>query len=187
MIASSAPCDLYPRILGEAWEELAGAVRSAHLVGGEKRGRFRVTHGKSFVARRLIRWSRLPHDDDNAQVVLRIRADGNHQRWERRFGADAFTTVQWATDGCLVERFDCWELRFALRVKDRALVYEQCGARLCLGSIRVPVPLTCSPRVQAREEADGTDRVHVHVTVTLPCLGLLIAYEGHLGVEDLPS
>ena len=187
MIASSAPCDLYPRILGRAWNELAGAVRSAHMVGGEKRGRFRVRHGESFVARRLARWSRLPRADDDARVVLRVRADGDGERWERHFGADALTTAQWASDGCLVERFDCWELRFALRVIDGALVYEQCGARLCLGPVRVPVPLVCAPRVRAREESEGSDRVHVRVTVTLPCFGLLIAYDGHLAVEESAS
>lgn len=184
MIASTATCDLYPQILGEAWGELAGSVRSAHMVGGEKRGRFRVTHGKSYLARRLICWSQLPRDDKNAQVVLRIRDDGNAQRWERRFGADAFTTVQWTTSGCLVERFDCWELRFTLRVIDRTLVYEQCGARLCVGPIRMPVPLACAPHVQAREEGDGPNRVNINVTVMLPFFGLLIAYDGYLDVES---
>lgn len=187
MIASGAPCDFYPQILGDAWWKLPGAVRSAHVVGGEKRGRFRVTHGKGYIARWLIGWSQLPQDDDNVQVVLKLFADGERQRWERRFGADDFTTTQWAANGCLVERFGCWELRFALRVIDGALVYEQCGARVCIGPIRVPVPLVCAPRVRAREEADGSDRVHVHVSVTLPCLGLLIAYDGHLGEEELAS
>ena len=120
-------------------------------------------------------------------MALRIHADGQRQRWERRFGADAFTTVQWAVGRRLVERIDCWELHFVLRVVDGALVYEQCGARFCLGPIRVPVPLACAPQVRAIEEADGPTRVNVRVTVNLPLLGLLIAYDGYVDVEEVKS
>lgn len=86
--------------------------------------------------------------------------------------------------GCLVERFESWELHFLLRAQDGALVYDQCGARLCLGSMRVSVPLACAPRVRAIEESNGPAGARVHVTVTLPALGLLIAYEGRLDWEE---
>ena len=179
--------DLYPGILGESWRELADSVRRAHAVDREQRGRFRVSHGKRCGAPHLIRWSRLPREDSDAPVALRIHADGHRQRWERSFGADAFTTIQWAVGRRLVERIDYWEIHFALRVVDRALVYEQCGARLCLGPIRVPVPLAFAPQVRAIEEADGPTRVNVRVTVNLPLFGLLIEYDGYLDVEEVQS
>ena len=176
---------LYPQILGEAaWNELAGSIRSAHRVGDEKHGRFRVTHGRSRLARQSIRWSKLPRATDDAHVVLKIHAEEDRERWERHFDGDSFTTLQSASGGRLVERFDCWELHFALSVLDRALVYEQCGARLCLGPMRLPVPLIFAPRVRASEKGDGPARVTIHVTVTLPLVGLLIAYEGYLDVEE---
>ena len=185
--ASNGHGDLYPRILGEAWKDLPGSIRSGHAVGVEKRGRFRVTHGRNYIARQMARWSNLPPQDDSAPVVLQIHAENDSQRWDRRFGTHGFTTLQWADGGRLVERFDGWELHFALRVNGQTLVYEQCAARLCLGSMCFPVPLIFAPRVQATEESAGPNRVHVRVTVTLPLLGLLIAYDGHLEVGELES
>jgi hypothetical protein len=183
MLSATASQDLYPRLLGTAWDELEGTIRAAHRAGDEKRGRFRITHGTSFLARQLARLARLPTNAESAEVVLSIHNDRGRETWERRFDADAFTTVQWVSDGCLVERFGNWELRFALRVSEGALLYEQSGARFCLGPLSLPVPLPCAPRVWAREEASGSGQVHVHVTVTLPCIGPLITYDGLLDVK----
>ncbi|MEA3211806.1 MAG: hypothetical protein QOE70_4863 [Chthoniobacter sp.] len=184
MIASRTTAELYPRILGEAWWSLAEPVRAAHALG-EKRGRFRVSHGTNWLARRLARWSRLPREVGLTETVLNISADGDGQQWHRRFGADTLTTTQWRADsGFLIERFREWELSFALRVEAAALVFEQRAAWLRLGPLCVRVPLRCAPRVQAQAAADGPDRVGILVTVTLPLVGILITYEGHLEVEE---
>jgi len=181
----SPPQDLYPRLLGESWAELPDIVRSAHLIGPEKRGHFRVTHGSNPIARTLARWSRLPRQADKADVILSIHLHDDGERWERSFGTEAFTTHQWASTCFLVEKFHNWELHFTLTVSDGALVYQQRGARLCLGPMRLPVPLAFAPRVYAREQASGPDQVHIHVSVSLPCLGPLITYDGHLLVGNL--
>lgn len=184
MLTSIAPRDLYPGILGKSWDELSGAIRSAHQPGGEKTGCFRVTHGTGFLARRLACLAKLPEMSESAEVVLTIHGGQGCETWERRFGAVRFTTVQWSSEGCLVERFGVWELRFTLRVSDGALVYEQCAARLCLGALCLPVPLAFAPRVSAREEAGEMNQVRVSVSVSLPVFGRLIAYDGHLDVKD---
>jgi hypothetical protein len=185
MLASTAHLDLYPRILGESWDSLPEAVRSAHQLDSKKTGRFRVTHGQDFLTRRLARMAKLPSHTESANVVLKIRSTGSGEVWERRFDAHEFTTVQWNSNGLLVERFGSWELQFALQIRGGALIYEQCGARLCLGPLSLPVPMAFAPRVSAREEASGTSRVRVFVTVSLPILGPLITYEGYLDVGDL--
>lgn len=182
--------DLYPKILGKTWNQLPASIQSAHSVGDEKRGLFRVTHGGNPVTRLLARLSGLPPQADSTPVLLKIiRTEENEgERWERRFGGSGgFTTFQWAAGGELVERFDCWELHFALRVVGQTLVYEPCGARLCLGPLRIPAPRTFAPCVEATEESDGPHRVHVRVRVTLPLVGLLIAYDGHLEVGGIAS
>lgn len=184
MISSTIPQGLYPRILGESWYDLAETVRSAHTVGTERRGCFQVTHGGNFIARMLIRLSRLPQNSDSTEVTLNIHPHRDGEQWKRRFGTDEFTTIQRASSGYLVESFGNWDLRFSLRVSDAALVYDQSAARLRLGPLRLPVPLACAPCVRARETANGPGQVRVHVTVTLPCLGPLISYDGHLGVND---
>ncbi len=183
MNPSSSPIDLYPQLLGKSWHEIAGEVQSAHLPRIMRHGRFRVLHGGNFITRVLIRLSRLPQKSDSAEVTLVIHSHHDGEKWERCFGNDEFTTIQRASAGCLVEKFGIWELRFSLRVSSASLIYDQCGARLCLGVFRMPVPLACAPRVQAREKACGSNQVHVHVSVTLPFLGSFITYDGHLGVN----
>jgi hypothetical protein len=113
---------------------------------------------------------------------LRIVAEKTGQRWERHFECDELTTRQWAEGDHLIERFGPWELCFDLRVEDAALCYVQRGARLCFGRFRLPLPLACVPLVSAQESCDGSARVKVGVTVTLPLVGLLIAYDGYLNV-----
>jgi len=175
--------DLYPRVLGNAWWTLAEPLRRAHAVGRDKCGCFRVSHGTGWLARRLVGWSRLPRVSSGAKTRLRIVREGAGQRWERDFDGDAFTTRQWAEgEGCLVERFGAWELCFNLCVDEETLRYVQCGARLCIGAFRLPLPLACAPLVSATETCDGPERVLVAVTVRLPVVGMLVSYEGHLDV-----
>ena len=174
--------ELYPRVLGESWWTLAESVRRAHAIGRDRRGCFRVSHGASWLARRLVRWSGLPRAAGAAKVRLRIDSEGSGQRWERHFDDELFTTKQWTEGSRLVERFGAWELRFDLRVEDEALRYVQRAARLCLGTLRLRVPLAWAPLVSAKETGDGPERVLVTVTVTLPVVGSLIAYEGYLDV-----
>jgi hypothetical protein len=69
-------------------------------------------------------------------------------------------------------------------VEQGALGYVPAGVRLRLGPARVPLPGWLSPRATARETAAETGRIGVHVMVTLPRMGLLIAYDGQVQVVD---
>lgn len=174
---------LYSQLIGVSWMNLDVRVRWAHTTGGEKRGQFRITQGDGWLAQWMIRESRLPKAASDAETRLKIIAGEAGERWERSFNGDTVTTQQWEKDGRLVERFGSWELRFILRVEESALVYEQCGARLCVGRLRLVLPRACAPFVEAREWADNAGSVRVVVKVTLPVIGLLIAYDGHLFME----
>jgi hypothetical protein len=112
---------------------------------------------------------------------LRIINVESAQRWERDFEGHQLSTLQWADPkGRLVERFGAWEFFFELQVQDAALCYVQCAARLRIGPLGISVPLAIAPRVTARVTCDHPTRVNVSVTVTLPGMGLLIAYDGQI-------
>jgi hypothetical protein len=179
---------LYSEVLGRDWPALAENIRCAHATGTEMNGVFRITYGMGWAAKQLARRSNLPQTAEAADTRLKIVAEDAGERWERQFDGKAFMTRQWkGKDGVLVERFGEWELRFKLRVQEGNLFYDQAGARLCLGALHIPMPLVCAPRVVAKETQDGAARVRVSVRVTLPVVGLLIAYEGYLNVkENLP-
>jgi len=73
-------------------------------------------------------------------------------------------------------------LCFELQVEDAMLCYVQRAACLCFGAWRLSLPQLCAPRVSATEKSEGAGQVRVAVTVTLPLVGLLVAYDGHLDV-----
>ena len=177
--------ELYPQVLGKGWLALAPSIRSAHSVGRETSGVFHISHGTSWLARQLARWSDLPPPSSSAETQLKIVSEAPGERWERRFAAKFFTTRQWlGSDGLLVERVGEWELHFQLRVNDGSLFYDQTSARLCVGKWSMPMPLACAPRVSACEIQDGATRVRITVKVTLPLIGILISYEGYLNVKE---
>jgi hypothetical protein len=174
---------LYPGMLGTEWNSLAAPLRLLHAPGGKKCGRFRVDSATSRTGRLLAKWFGLPRPAANAQVLLQITPEGGGERWERSFDGRPFVTRQFrGAKECLVERVGAWELRFRLRVENGALRYIQQSARLCLGIVRLRFPL--GPRVSAVERADGPNRVTASVSVRLPLIGQLIAYEGWLETEE---
>jgi hypothetical protein len=176
--------ELYSQLLGKDWLALAENIRCAHSVGAELHGVFRISLGAGWVVKQLVCWSDLPPAAEAADTHLKIFSEDAGERWERRFDDKSFTTRQWkGKDGFLVERFGKWELHFKLYVKEGNLFYDQSGARLCLGALRIPMPLACAPRVSAKEMRDGVARVLVSVTVTLPLVGQLISYDGYLNVK----
>ena len=49
--------------------------------------------------------------------------------------------------------------------------------------MRIPFPRALAPRIEAREEPEGTEGTRVSVAVTVPWVGLLVAYGGYLETD----
>jgi uncharacterized protein DUF4166 len=181
---------LYESLVGPAWDALPASVRRAHLgaEGLEAAGVLRVERGSGRAARVLARLCRLPEAGESVPVRLSVRREGPGERWVRSFGARRLVSSQHAcADGLLAERFGPLELRFRLAPTARGLRYEQGGTALCAGPLHLPLPRWMAPRVTATEEAAPPgDRTRLRVTVSLPVVGLLLAYEGELAVEAPP-
>ena len=178
---SSPP--LYQRLLGLDWQLLKPAVRRAHRGkdGGQWRGRLRVKPGRSLAARIARILLRLPAAGQSVPTRLTIESNGKTERWKRYFGATCLLTTQTSDSaGNLVERVKCAELRFRLSVVDGNMLYSQVGAALCIGPLRLSLPRVLWPRVTAHEQAAGTNRTKVCITVSLPMIGLLTSYKGEM-------
>jgi hypothetical protein len=86
----------------------------------------------------------------------------------------------------LAERLGCLEFWFRLRVIERTLDFRHTGTAGVLGPLRVPLPRWLSPRITAREWAGLEEgSLQVAVRISLPLIGLLMAYEGCLKREDI--
>jgi hypothetical protein len=178
---------LYERLLGEAWSEVDEPVRRLHARGsgtcGE--GLFKVRRG-NFIARTLARLAGLPASGDGLRVCLSVThtEDGEAERWHRTFEGRSFDTLQREGEGrVLAERAGPFELLFKLSEEGGALVYRQAGAALRVGRLRVPLPRSFAPRVEARERgADDGRSVEVYVSSSAPLVGLMLTYEGRLSM-----
>ena len=177
---------LYPSVMGGQWEHLPAAIRRAHLSADTLRGRFDVHHGKSRLARLVARLIRCPREAAAMPVTLHIDADGAFESWHRTFGDRRVTTRQRTSEaGVLDEQIGILELRFRLDGDPDALRFRQVGARARLAGLSVPWPRWCRPHVDAVERAEPGG-VGVRVTVSLPGVGLLMSYAGHLDVPAAP-
>jgi len=179
---------LYARLLGSSWPQLADPVRVIHGADAtvRARGQLRVTHGGSQLSRLVALMLRFPRATDAADTRLVITPGADGEMWLRTFGDRRLDTRQYEAAGSeLAERIGVLEFRFRLEAVAGSLLFRQREAALVLGSIRLPLPASCVPRVDAREDAAGADRVCVYVCVTCPLLGPILTYDGTVEIEDV--
>jgi hypothetical protein len=144
----------------------------------------RIQRGSHPLARLLATLLRLPRAAEAAPTHLTVTACGNGQRWRRTFNRRRLETVQYALHtGGLAERYGALEIRFDLRPSAGGIRYVQRQAAVHLGSRRLHLPPALSPRVEAREEP-ALSGVSVSVCVSLPAIGLLVAYDGLIEIEE---
>lgn len=177
---------LYESVVGAEWQLAPVAVRRAHLHTENllASGIFCVKHGRGLLVRLLIWLLRLPRAGPEVPVHLHVTRHPAGEGWVRQFGERRIVTVQRAVAGGLLgERFGPLEFQFRLQIDGGAVDYIQQRAVINVGKLCLPLPRGIAPQVSATESAVGTDRTFVHVTVSLPGLGLLIEYAGELSVE----
>src|SRR5581483_1958426 len=185
----SAPTTpLYLRLTGPAWADLSEPVRQFHSIADGWRGigRFTISRGSRLPARLLAWLLRLPAAGTEVPTRLEVTPRRDGERWHRTFGGRPFVTVQREMAGqVLAEEHGLIEMRFRLEVSDHALCYHQIGTALRLGPLRVRLPRWLSPQITGREWAlAGEPGVRAAVRVTVPLVGLLIAYEGSIEKEE---
>ena len=189
MPESNAVTALYPRLVGDAWAELDASVQhwhnAAHQVQGT--GVFTVRHGQGVLARFLVWLLRLPTSGEALATRLVILRHAWGETWSRTLAGRALMTIQYQRGAeLLAERLGCLEFWFRLRVIEHSLDFWHTGTACVLGPMRVPLPRWLSPHITAREWAGREEgSLQVAVRVSLPCIGLLMAYEGCLKHEDL--
>lgn len=179
---------LYMRVMGDAWTGLADSLRSMHATDAvvRARGNLHIEHGRHPLARCVAWMLRLPRPSASADTRLIVTPRAKGEDWLRTFDGRRMETRQDRSGASEVaERFGLLEFRFHLQASPAGgLVYVQRGAAVLLGPVRLPIPVSWAPRVEAREEPAGPRRVRVVVCVGLPAIGTLIAYDGFMTIEE---
>lgn len=181
------PIQLYPRLLGESWDNVHHAIQRLHGDGKpvHATGTFRVQRGQGGLVRFMAWVGGLPAAGDAVALELIVTPHKGTEEWRRMFAGRPMVSVQRARpNGVLAERAGPLELRFQLAVRDHAIHYGFHRALLCLGPIRIPLPKWLSPHAEASETPATDDEVQVRVELRLPMLGRMIAYDGMVKVSE---
>lgn len=173
---------VYPAVLGSAFESLPPALQELHGSAGERcwSGRASVRRGRGLLARAIAAMIGFPEAGTDIPVEVRFSSAGDGaERWTRTFGTRTFSSLQRIGTGrdqhLLVERFGLISVSLALVVERGRLMLVP--RRWSIAGI--PLPTALLPTGQSFEYAqDG--RFRFDVTVAVPFIGLIVAYQGQL-------
>jgi hypothetical protein len=170
-------------VMGTAYERLSAPLRRLHGLDGQPlhEGVAEVEGATNALGSLVARVFGFPRAGGAVHVALDIERHGDRQRWTRRFGGRAMTSVleagkpgSWA-EHHLVERFGPLEFAAALVERDGGLSLHLRGWR----AFGIPMPRFLMPRTEAREHAEG-GRFRFSVEIRLPVIGRLVRYAGWL-------
>jgi hypothetical protein len=175
------------QVLGDYWTQAAEPIRHVHSTYStvQAHGCLRITHGRRFVGRVIAQVMRLPSPGASVETRLIVTAHRDREHWRRTFSGRPLESWQYQSRAFeIAERFGMFEVRFELQISGGSLLYVQREAAFLFGSVRLRIPARWAPLVQAREDPAGRESIRVDVRVTLPCVGLLMAYDGVVTVGD---
>jgi hypothetical protein len=176
---------LFPVLLGSRWNALSLRVRAMH--GSERRVRARgtaeVRGDDGAAARALRRLLRMPTPAAAVPLEVEIERDGVHEAWCRTFARERFASklapsTRWAD--AFEERIGPVRLTFAVEIAAGRMRWVTREVR----AFGVRLPLRVFSGVQA-SCGERKGRYDFDIRVTLPGVGLLIAYAGMLEIVDV--
>jgi Domain of unknown function (DUF4166)/Saccharopine dehydrogenase NADP binding domain len=175
----SAP--LYQQLLGDAWRSLPLAIRAMHDFGEtmSAEGVATVERGSGLLSRLAAFFFGFPRAGEDIPVSVFFERSGASEIWRRRFGAQSFSSLQWAGTGrwehLLVERFGPFSVALALVVEDETLSFVSRGWRF----LGVPLPAVLRPRGHSYEREEN-GRFAFQAEIAHPLTGLIVRYRGTL-------
>jgi hypothetical protein len=175
------PTSLYESAMGGAFVQLPIAVQRFHRLAGRH-----VLHGwvhasapASLAARLLALCLGSPQRASSGEMRFELDARPDTETWTRCFPSRTMVSRMRIESGKVVEQLGAARLTFELLGTIRGLEMHLTGM-LFLG---IPCPRWLLPRIVAQESGDA-DRLHFHVAASLPLVGEVAAYRGHLVVPE---
>ncbi|MFN5269839.1 MAG: DUF4166 domain-containing protein [Hyphomonadaceae bacterium] len=167
---------LYQKVMGRNFDDLPSSVRAVHSTEGDgvAVGNAQVARGDNPVNAFLCFMFGFP---PSGQHDLRVHfcRDGASVLWVRHFGEHRMKSRLCQSDQKLVEQFGPLRFYFHLQPQDQGLAMIL--KRWTMLGLALPVVL--APRVDAREW-DEAGQFQLSVSISLPLIGLIVAYRGQL-------
>ena len=188
---TALPPSLFRFLLGDAYDTLPAAIREAHDVRGVLilTGSADAAGSDNFLGGWMARILRFPRRDSAMplQVEMRREDDGS-ETWTRTYPDVTMRSNLRDADPAtrqLDEAFGPISVRLQWFVIHGGLSLTGIDAKL----FGIPLPGFFCPRTHATETVGSTGQFSFDVTISLPLLGVIARYKGHLQpripVEDL--
>jgi hypothetical protein len=172
---------LYEQAMGAAFAQLPAGLQQFHsLRGGHVlNGHVEVGAPASLPARFFAWCLGAPLNAQKGVIQFELQATAAYEVWTRHFPGKTMQSRLTLVDGALVERLGAARLRFLLVGNA-----ERLGMQLAqLHFMGLPCPRWLLPTIVAEETASA-GRLHFHVQASLPLIGRVTSYRGHLELPD---
>lgn len=165
--------------MGPAFARLSPALARFHSLSGAHRlqGEVEVEAPASTLGRVLAGALGAPQRSARGSIVFDLEATPRAEVWTRHFPARTMRSTLRESRGQVVEHLGAARLGFTLVEEQGRLVMRLENLHfLC-----VPCPAWLRPQIVAEETGLG-DALHFHVQATVPWVGQVVHYRGHLVV-----
>lgn len=171
--------------MGTEFSELPTAVQRFHRLSGRHAlAGWVQTQAPTNPLAKLIAWCLgSPRQAASGPIRLELDASRDAETWTRHFPSQCMRSQLRKRGPFIEEKLGAARLLFSLRAAPGLLTMELKG----MGFLGVPCPDWFLPSIMAKEWGED-DRLHFQVCVTLPVIGLLAHYQGHLTLtSDRPQ
>ena len=181
IVTTEAPAidhlSLYERVLGTSYAQLPPAVQRFHRLTGRTVLKGWVqTHSPSSLPARLLAFCLgTPQRAGSGPLSFELDASPEAERWTRHFPTQTMTSRMRLVAGKIQEQLGAARLTFGLSVAEGTLKMELEGLRF----LGLPCPRWLMPQIAAEEVGQG-DQLHFRVAASVPLLGMVAGYDGHL-------
>lgn len=176
---------LYQQVMGPEFDRLPAPLRRFHALEGRHLlvGRVQTEAPRSWPARLLARSLGTPLTAQEGAIHFELEAGEASELWTRRFPAKVMRSTMTVRAQRIVERLGPARLGFVLKGSADKLEMQLAG----LHFLGIPCPRWLLPRIVAQETATA-GRLHFHVQASLPWIGTVTSYRGHLELpQEAPS
>lgn len=169
---------LYPRVMGNAFNDLPEPLQAFHAVDHTVfyKGRVTVTHGNA-LTRLIAKSGGMPGKSGEMPFSFRATRDGTSEIWERNFDGHMTRSKQWLhSDDVIAEQVGTSVFLMAPEVDGNTLRIPITGVT----AFGLPTPQWVISSSEGVEGVTEDGKITFDVHASLRGLGLVIRYQGWL-------
>ncbi len=169
---------LFEQVMGPDFSELHTAVQRFHRLSGRHAlaGWVETQAPTNPLAKLLAWYLGSPRQAASGPIRLELDVGRDAETWARHFPSQTMRSALRRHGHFIEERLGGSRLQFGLRANEPGLLTMELKS---MGFLGIPCPRWWLPSIVAEERGEE-ERLYFKVRATLPVIGLLAHYQGHL-------